>query len=187
MASLGQSILIYMRIPSLQQFFHRQVQQGFGRHGLAQPATVDYVSDVLTRFAHTRALYPIHGRDDRPIEHIAGLIMEWRTAQGDLDIPADRGREALVVRHIGEYALFMSGLFRARLAARGQLGYYLSHGRGAYWRCATRESNPRQARVFEGLHRDFERIARALDDMRATQWPLHATAPVSPLLAWWRC
>jgi hypothetical protein len=175
-----------MRIPSLQQFFHRQVQQGFGRHGLAQPATVDYVSDVLTRFAHTRALYPIRGRDERPIEHIAGLIMEWRGAQGDQDLPADRGREALVVRHIGEYALFMSGLFRARLAARGQLGYYVSHGRGAYWQCAARESNPRQARLFEGLHRDFERIAQALDDMRATQWPLHATAPVSPLLAWWR-
>lgn len=176
-----------MRIPSLQQFFHRQVQQGFGRHGLAQPATVEYVSDVLTRFAHSRALYAIHGRDDRPIEHIAGLVMEWRNAQGEMDMPANRGREALVLRHIGEYALFMSGLFRARLAARGQLGYYLSHGRSAYWQCATRESNPRQARVFEELHRDFERVAQALDDMRTTQWPLHTTAPVSPFLALWRC
>jgi hypothetical protein len=176
-----------MLMPSLQQFFHRQVQQGFGRHGLAQPATVDYVSDVLTRFAHTRALYPIHGRDNRPIEHIVGLLIEWRGAQEGLDMPANRGREALVVRHIGEYALFMSGLFRARLSARGQLGYYLAHGRGAYGQCATRESNPRQARVFEGLHRDFERIAQALDDMRAAQWPLHTIAPVSPLQALWRC
>lgn len=175
-----------MRVPSLQQFFHRQVQQGFGRHGLAQPATVEYVSGVLTRFAHTRALYPIHDQDNRPIEHIAGLIKEWREAQGEWDVPANRGREALVVRHIGEYALFMSGLFRARLAARGQLGYYLSHGRGAYWQCATREPNPGQARVFEGLHRDFERIAQALDDMRAAQWPLHPAGPVSPLMALWR-
>lgn len=175
-----------MRVPSLQQFFHRQVQQGFGRYGLTQAATVEYVSDVLTRFAHTGALYPIHSSDDRPIENIAGLLMEWRGAQGELDRPVNRGREALVVRHIGEYALFMSGLFRERLRARGQLGYYLSHGRGAYWQCAARESDPKRARVFEELHRDFERIAHALDYVRTTQLPLHTAAPASPLLAWWR-
>jgi len=111
--------------------------------------------------------------------------MERRDAQGEMDRPMNRGREALVVRHIGEYALFMSGLFRERLRARGQLGYYLSHGRGAYWQCAAREPNPKQARVFEEMHRDFERISQALDYMRTAQWPLPTAAAVSPLLAWW--
>jgi hypothetical protein len=174
-----------MLVPSLQQFFRRQVRQGFGHCGLGQAATVEYVGDVLTRFAYTQALYLIRGGDGRPIEQIAGLLMEWRVSQGGLDRPANRGREALVVRHIGEYALFMSGLFRIRLAARGQLGYYLAHGRGAYGECAAREPNPVQARVFQEMYRDFERIAHALDHMRCRQWPLPA-ASASPLRACWR-
>ena len=49
-----------------------------------------------------------------------------------------------ILRHLGEYTLFMSGIFRERLMARGELGYYLAHGSSAYWRCADGELNPRQ-------------------------------------------
>jgi len=174
-----------MLVPNLQQFFRRQVRQGFGRCGLAQAATAEYVGDVLTRFAHTPALYLVRDGDGRPIEHVAGLLLERWAALGGPERAANRGREALVVRHIGEYALFMSGLFRLRLAARGQLGYYLAHGRGAYLECAAREPNPAQARVFQEMSRDFERIARALDYLRSRHWPLPAAA-TSPLQACWR-
>lgn len=177
-----------MLVPGLYQFFRRQLQHGFHAHGIAEPATVDYVSEVLTRFSRTPALYMVRDRDGLPVEHIAGLMAEWRRAQGWDDAQEDRGREALVVRHIGEYSLFMSGLFRERLKARGQLKYYLSHGRSAFWHCAYQEINPNRAKMFRGLYSNFERVAGALNYIREERLPLPQTDSAAPsaLNALWR-
>jgi hypothetical protein len=177
-----------MLVPGLYQFFRRQLQHGFGEQGLAEPATVDYVSDVLTRFAHTRALYLIQDAEGAPIETVAGLLTEWHRSQGWDDAAPDRAREALVVRHLGEFTLFMSGLFRDRLRSRGQLAYYISQGRGAFWRCASNEHNPHQAQVFRRLYGNFDRIADVLDHIRRSRLPLSSTEDrvVSPLHALWR-
>lgn len=185
-----------MLVPGLYQFFRRQLQHGFVQQGLTQRAamdsttsdpTVDYVSDVLTRFAHTRAFYLIESADGAPIETIAGLLTEWHRAQGWDDATPDRSREALVVRHLGEFALFMSGLFRDRLRSRGQLAYYIAQGRGAFWRCASRAHNPTQAQVFRGLYGNFDRVADALDHIRHHRLPLSAVEGQarSPLNALW--
>jgi len=175
-----------MLTPGLYQFFHRQIQYGFGMHGVGEPATVDYVSELLTRFAHTRALHIIQNAAGEPISNIAGLLIEWRRAQGWEDAPINRPREALIVRHIGEYSLFMSGLFRERLTARGELSYYLEQGRGAFWRCASFESDPSRARLFRYLYGAFDRVSGALDHVRRVQLPLPATASqTSPLTALW--
>lgn len=178
-----------MLTPTLYQFFRRHVQRGFGMHGIDEPATVDYVSDVLTRFAHTPALYSIKDSTTGiSLERIAQLLVEWRRAQGGDEGRADRGREALVIRHIGEYAMFMSGLFRERLRARGELNYYLDNGRSAYWRSADYEHNPARARVFRRLYYDLERIAVALDAMRREQFPLELEGfdTNTPVVALWR-
>ena len=176
-----------MLVPGLYQFFHRQIQHGFGMHGMNEPAAVDYVSELLTRFTHTRAMHIIQNADGESITSIAGLLAEWRRAQGWNDSPVNRPREALIVRHIGEYSLFMSGLFRERLTARGQLGYYLEQGRSAFWRCAAFEPDPSRARVFRYLYGTFDRVSGALDHIRHTQLPLATgAAPVSPLAALWR-
>lgn len=175
-----------MLVPGLYQFFHRHVEQGFGELGLREAHTVDYVSDLLTRFAHTHALYLVRNPDDQPVETIAGLMLEWRRSQGDDDAPADRPREVMVIRHIGDYSLFMTGLFRDRLRRRGQLNYYLTHGRSAFWRCAGFESHPRRVHTYHQLYHDFERIAGALDRIWQRRLPLDQTAGVSPLAAVWR-
>lgn len=173
-----------MRVPSLYQFFRRQLQYGFGQQGMAEPATVDYVSDLLARFAYTRALYLVRNADGLPLENIAGMLTEWRAAQGGMDAPRDRARETLVVRHIGEYTLFMSGLFRERVRARGQLDYYLAHGSSAFRYCAALEHHPGRAHLFQRLHADFRRISGALDHMRRCQFPMASAS--SPLAAWWQ-
>ncbi len=176
-----------MLVPGLYQFFHRQLQHGFGMHGVGEPATVDYVSEILTRFAKTRALDIIQNAEGEPISSIAGMLAEWRRAQGWDDSPVNRPREVLIVRHIGEYSLFMSGLFRERLTARGQLGYYVEQGRGAFWRCASYETDPGRVRVFRYLYGAFDRVSGALNHIRHTQLPLRSTgSQASPLAALWR-
>lgn len=176
-----------MSIPNLYQFFHRHVSHGFDARGLTEPATVDYVSEVLTRFVHTAALYGVRDGEGRALEHLAQFIQEDRRAQGADGEPTDTSRHALIMRHLAEYALFMSGLFRERLQARGQLNYYMEHGRSAFWASADFESSAKRARVFRRLYFQFEQVAGALDHMRRFQFPLKPAADSHEVLnAVWR-
>ena len=167
-----------VRLPGLQHFFRHQLQRGFHAHGLDAPQSIDYVSDMLTRFAHTRALYAVTDTAGRPIEHIVdmlGLRAERRGA------PARQ-----IARHIGEFTLFMSGIFRDRVRERGQLDYYHAQGRGAFCHCAATEPSERGARLYRNLGEQFEPISDVLDHLRRVQWPLAAHTTDSPLRAFWQ-
>ncbi len=161
-----------MRFPSLYQFFRHQVQRGFDRHGLAEPATVEYVSDMLKRFAQTRALYAIHDQRGRSLDRIAELLAEYYGGGQPKDAVPDRHRQSTVARHIGEYALFMSGVFRERLRRRGELDYYVFNGRNAFRHCAYHELSPKRQQLFRLLGCRFGHIADALDHMVRAQFPL---------------
>lgn len=175
-----------MLAPSLYHFFRRHVHQAFSERGLDEPGTVDYIADVLARFAHTPALYALLDEKGVPLERIAQMLMELRRAQG-MDGPPDRSRQALVTRHIGEYTLFMTGFFRERLEARGELSYYIDNGRSAYWRSADYEINARRAQVFRRLYFKLDRVAGALDHARRAQFPIATTQNTkNPLVALWR-
>lgn len=174
-----------MHVPGLYSFFRRHVQLGLDELGLAQPALVDYVSELLTRFARVNLVFPFHNADGRPIESIAGLLMEWQAALGNGAAKPGHIRESLVLRHIADYALFMSGVFRDRLKYRGQIAYYREHGRSAFARCARFESNPQHAAVFGRVSRHFEPISNALDQLWHRRLPVAPSANLSPLAALW--
>lgn len=174
-----------MLIPGLYPFFHRHLQQGFGEYGLDQPALVDYVSDLLTRFVRVNSLYALRDADGRPIETMAGFLLAQQTAINDPPTARAPVRETLVLRHMADYALFMSGLFRERLKHRGQIGYYREHGRNAFARCARLEANPNRARLLHRMGHDFEPISDALDVVWHRRLPFSATDTTSPLAALW--
>jgi hypothetical protein len=174
-----------MQVPGLYPFFRRHVQQGFGEHGLAQPALVDYVSELLARFARMNVLLPFHDADGRPIETIAGLLMQWQAMLSNDMAKPGRPRETLVLHHIADYALFMSGVFRERLKYRGQIAYYRDQGQSAFARCARFEPNPQRAAVLRRVSRDFEPISNALDRLWHRRLPMPA-CEASPLAALWR-
>lgn len=174
-------------MPGLYQFFHRHVERGFSEHGLGDPAVVDYVSDLLARFARTSALYAVKDAEGAPLERVAQVMMEIQRAQGLADdARPDRPREALLATHLGEYTLFMSGLFRERLKARGELNYYVEHGRSAYRHSAGLERNAQRARLFNRLYVTFDRISGTLDHIRREQFPMQAGPRDTPLTALWR-
>lgn len=175
-----------MRVPGLYPFFHRHIERGFGQRGLGDPAVVDYVSDLLTRFARTSALYAVKDAEGAPLERIVQLMVEMQRAQGLDEQRPDRPREALLATHLGEYTLFMSGLFRERLQARGELNYYVEHGRSAYRHSAGLERNAHRARLFNRLYVTFDRISGTLDHIRREQFPLQPGPRDTPLTALWR-
>ena len=161
-----------MSLPNLKQFFSRQLQRGFQNFQI-EPATVDYISDVLSRFAETRSMYAIQNSNGETLERIADLLMEYCRTQGWEDLAPNRQREELIARHIGEYALFMSGLFRERLQSRGELSYYIDHGSTAYARCADFAYQPAQKKIFVRLYYNFSTICNVLDEVRWRQLPLN--------------
>jgi hypothetical protein len=170
-----------MQTPTLRQFFRHQLAQGFRAYGLAEPQALEYVSDILTRFAHTRALYALRDDSGRPLEHIVDMLVAYDQAA--------RGRAREIVRHLGEYTLFMSGLFRHRLSERGELEYYLSQGTGAFWRCADAEPNPARRQLYRHVHQRFRTISAVLNDLRRVRWPLEPDGAARPdefLCAFWR-
>jgi hypothetical protein len=175
-----------MKLPTLHQFFRRQIQRGFQTFGIAEPETADYVSEILARFAHTRALYPMRDLDGRTLEHIIDMLQERYRAQNSGLGRRDVGRERMITRHIGEYTLFMSGLFRERVQARGQLNYYFAHGSSAYWQCADGEPNNYRQRVYRRLHYSFAQVSNVLDYVRRKQLPTNQSDSEQMLAAFWR-
>jgi len=175
-----------MQVPGLYPFFRRHVQQGFSEQGLAQPALVDYVSELLARFARVSVVFPFHSSDGRPIETIAGLLMERQAELANNTCKPGRARETLVLQHIADYALFMSGVFRERLKHRGQIAYYREHGRSAFARCARLDPSPQHAAVLRRVSHDFEPISNALDWLWHRRLPVTPGPGLSPLAALWR-
>jgi hypothetical protein len=171
-----------MHLPTLQQFFRHQLQQSFHTHGLNGAYTIDYVADVLGRFAYTRFFYAVHDAEGRPIEYIVDMLM---ALQSDDKRPSVT-REGVIMRHIGDYTLFMSGLFRERVRARGEFNYYVAHGRSAFWRSADYEINPARRHTFRRLYQDFEPISNVLDYLRRVQLPRQRGESGNLLGAFWQ-
>ena len=64
--------------------------------GVADPALTDYISDLLTRFVRSDAIFRVRNLAGRPIREVAEMLFEAQQRVGDAQ------RE--VHRHIGDYA-----------------------------------------------------------------------------------
>ena len=74
-------------------------------------------------------------------------------------------REMDIRRHVGDYALFTTGLFRTWVERQGLGGYYLEQGRRAYGAAAelAQLGSVSQARLFGALEEQFEHLSGGLD------------------------
>ena len=152
---------------NLRSFFQRLVFPGFAELGIADRAVVDYVVDLLARFAQTDQLYRIRDARGQHIETIAEMLMELgRQRQPERRWSFDR--EVEIRRHVGDYALFSSGLFRVWVERQGLGDYYLHQGRDAYRAAAdmAQLSFAPESRLFRALGEQFEHLAGALDYVR---------------------
>ncbi len=87
-------------------------------------------------------------------------------------IPWDQAEESSYQRHLGELALFLSGLFRNHLDRGGYLSLYLGEGERAYRKLAdsTEGGTDKRRQVYEDLSHHFEQYAEALDYMGKVYW-----------------
>ena len=149
----------------LQSFFLNVTRQSFSQLGIADPPVVEYVADVLTGFAHSDSLYRLRSGAGKKLDSVVEILGATRpkTGQGSSLL-----RERALRKYLGDYALFMSGIFRSHVEGRGFLDYYLSEGRRSYWTVSELDLSLYRTGflLFQELSKKFEYYSGALDYMR---------------------
>lgn len=162
----------------LQRFFDRAIRASFRDLALPDDPAIGYLSDLLTRFARTDALYP-RGVSVPRLETVVDMLLESQAAWQD-DSPAwEPERELTVRRHLGDYTLFMTGIFRERVERTASIGFYIAQGKRAYIFVSEhdRARAGASAPLYRRLADRFEAYGRALDYARRAHFGEHPQPP----------
>ena len=145
---------------SLYELFHKLVNQSFDDLQSCDSPLRTYVVDLLVRFARSDALYQIRDPGGQQIDSVVGLLIEAER------VDDDSAMTYRTLRHTGDYALFMSGIFRSYVERNGYLDWYMTEGPRSYRRALLHAPDEGGRNVLERLWRDFEQVSGALDYMR---------------------
>ncbi len=176
--------------PTLYKFFYRNLQQVFKDLNILPGGVLEYIAYILTHFARTTNLYRIKQLSNFQFETITKTLLEIEERQL-ADTPFSANEEMLVRKHIGDFTLFMSGIFREYIKRLGILDFYLLEGGHSYRNVFeyTRQEFPEAAPVFHQLSHNFEHFSGALDYMKKVYFycpdiddVIHQT--IKNLLAW---
>jgi hypothetical protein len=136
--------------------------------GLHEPRLAEYVSALLVDFTHVDNLYRIRDARGRRLEEVGEMLVESNPL---LDAPSfDRERE--VRKHVGDYTLFMTGLFPESVAAvrRKSLRLdayvdFIKAGRESYAVVSSFDQFEYRAEapLFRELSKNFERCVFGLN------------------------
>lgn len=99
----------------LRRLFRRALEYGFKLNPTDKAGVADYIEEqILCEFTHFDSLYRIRDAEGRNIEDVADMLSE-----GDVLMNAKSfNREFQVHKHIGDFTLFMLGMFPTSLCGR---------------------------------------------------------------------
>lgn len=149
----------------LQNFFLNLTRQSFWQLGINDATVAGYVAEVLTDFASTDSLYRLRSRAGKKLDSVVEILAEKRPETGqESSILRERARR----KYLGDYTLFMSGIFRSYVEGKGFLDYYLEEGRRSYWTVSELDLSLYRTGfiLFQELSNKFEYYSGALDYMR---------------------
>lgn len=139
--------------------FYVLVRQSLLERGVDDPVAADYVASLLLQFGRSSRAYRISQQTDEEYRYLVDMVLRLGTATG---------REAFLLRaHIGNFALWLSGLFpdfvEARVRRRGAppISYYERMGSTGYHLAA---ESPEAAAL--GLRDALESVARHFTGVR---------------------
>lgn len=160
----------------LHELFDELVGRVFGRQlHLRDPRLLRYLADLLAEFAHRDRLYQLRNAQQQPLEQVAEMLLE-----GDVLLHATSfDRERAVHKHVGDYTLFVTGLWpewHARLRRRtaDALLDYSATGRRSYYIASTFRQEPYgdEAPILRRLSEEFTvmqfgltQVRQALDEL----------------------
>ena len=121
--------------PALKPFFIKLTQKCFGELGLRDREIVEYVAFVLTNFSRTENLYCIRDSTGKRLDSIVEMFIELNSYFHQ-ENRSSLFREMEIYQHIGDYTLFMTGIFKEYLERLDLVDFYLFEGKKSYEKAA---------------------------------------------------
>ncbi|HEY3769286.1 MAG TPA: hypothetical protein VGN44_11490 [Candidatus Angelobacter sp.] len=156
----------------LQVFFQEVVERNYGEVGVRNSEVHAYVANLLAEFCETDTLYKIKNADGRQLCDVGEMLLESDPVYG----PAPSfDRERQVRKHIGDYALFFSGMFpqslnhdRLRKTRMEQLIDFVKAGKESYYIVSKFEhfEYAKVAPLFRKMSQEFERLVYGLNQVK---------------------
>ena len=162
--------------------FYVLVRQALLEGGVDDENTSDYVASMLVSFGRARRAYRISSGDDNEFHYLTDMIAEPRSADGR--------RRFLLSVHMGNFALWMSGLFPDYLEARTRrkgappLSYFEELGATGYFGASEslEAGELGMDSVLRGVALQFSTVRSALNRISDRHfWPASGN-PVGRLL-----
>lgn len=149
----------------LHDFFLNLTRRSFWQLGLHDATVARYVADVLTDFARAENLYRMRSRVGKKVDSVVEILAENRPVTEREDRLL---KERALRKYLGDYTLFMSGIFRSYVEGKGFLNYYLQEGSRSYWTVSELDLSLYRTGfiLFQELSKKFEYYSGALDYMR---------------------
>jgi hypothetical protein len=114
-----QEVCMQTQTHPLEAFFHQAVRNSYeGQLGLNDPDITGYVAQLLCAFAESDKLYRMHDSMGRAITMLDRMIDDADPVLGTApSFDAERARR----KHIGDYSLFVAGMFPEAAESRTRL------------------------------------------------------------------
>ncbi|MDL1955707.1 MAG: hypothetical protein LWW95_01445 [Candidatus Desulfofervidus auxilii] len=147
-----------MQSLSLYKFFYLAIKQSFFDLGIKEPEIADYIANLLAEFARTDNLYKIRNAQGEKLTTVVEMLIEANYSF----------REREIKKHIGDYTLFMTGIFREYVKNQSFFQFYLEEGKRAYFYVFNfdRLAYVPGSYLFFELSKNFEFYSGALDYMK---------------------
>jgi hypothetical protein len=167
----------------LQQLFQDLVGRHYAEEiGIRDPQIVAYVSHLLAEFCEADQFYKIHDQFNRPLADVGEMLLESDPVYG----PAPSfDRERQVRKHIGDYTLFLAGMFpesinhfRLRRQRLENFVEWVKAGKESYYIVSKFEhfEYAKVAPLFASLSKNFEGCVYGLNmvknDLEEMQHPV---------------
>ncbi len=127
----------------LRRFFAGYTEQTFQSSlGIADPALIDYLAVLLSRFVSIDAIYRLHSARGKRLEEVADMLLEVS------ELPPEGRTTREVHRHIGDFTLFWTGLYPESLdrlrssMCKDYFVNYCERGKRSYYIASTFEDEP---------------------------------------------
>jgi hypothetical protein len=163
--------------------FYVMVRHTLLESGLEDPRLADYLAALLVEFGEHGRAFRIAPHDDRTYDYLVDLV-------ADIEEESSNRRQFLLRAHLGNYSLWLAGLFPdfvvARVHRRGAPGLDYYEGMGAEGYRLASECELAGRYDLTDLYRDFagrfREVRRALNRISDRYFFPRTGAPVDRLL-----
>jgi hypothetical protein len=150
---------------SMHLYFYILVRNVFRGSGLAEREVADYVAEVLAEFSQTHRIQARVNSQGKPMDYFVDMLAALKTA--------DDLTSFFIRAHMGNYSLFLSGVFPDRIRIRSErrgapdIRYYEEIGRSSFRAASDHRLAYKYdvAEIFNTLSERFQTTRKALNDL----------------------